>query len=79
MADTKTYKAIYEVTLDGETSEISEVVTLPVEAAEKIIAYIEDLAVDNEMVNIISIEEVEGDDKSTGTGIVSGFLALFGK
>ena len=78
MTETKTYKAIYEVTLDGETSEISEVVTLPVEVAERIIAKIEDLAVDNEMVNIISIEETD-DEKSSGMGIVSGFLAMFGR
>lgn len=79
MADTKTYKAIYEFTMDDVTSKIKEVVTLPVEVAEKIIEKIETLAEDNEMVNVISIEEVEEKEESENTGIISGFLVMFGK
>lgn len=77
----KTYKFIYNVTMNGCTGTVEEIATV----SEEIIEMVNNLAEDNEMVNIISIEELPEvvatvvEEPTSKSGFFAGLLGLIGK
>ena len=69
----KTYKFTYEVEALGMSGIVEEIATV----SSGIIKMVEELAQDNDMVNIISIEEVQ--ETPSKSGFMAGLMGLLGK